>query len=81
MPHVIVSDIAMPHEDGYAFLRRLRQSANRRLNEVPAIAVTAHARAEDRERAIGAGFQKHVSKPVRPTHLAGAVAAATGRET
>jgi len=79
-PDVIVSDIAMPHEDGYTFLERLRESTDRRLIAVPVIAVTAHARAEDRDRALAAGFQMYVSKPVQPDQLVRAVASATGRE-
>ena len=78
-PDVIISDIAMPHEDGYAFLRRLRGSDKRRLCDLPTIAVTAHARAEDRARALAAGFQMYVSKPVQPDRLVSAVAAAAGR--
>jgi protein-histidine pros-kinase len=80
-PDVIVSDIAMPVEDGYAFLRQLRESKNRRLSGVPTIAVTAHARVEDRERALAAGFQMYVSKPVQPDTLVSAVASAAGRRT
>jgi PAS domain S-box-containing protein len=80
LPDVVVSDIAMPVEDGYRFLRRLRQSENRRLADVPTIAVTAHARVEDRERALAAGFQMYVSKPVQPGGLINAVAAASRRE-
>jgi protein-histidine pros-kinase len=79
-PDVVVSDIAMPVEDGYVFLRRLRESGNSRLTAVPTVAVTAHARAEDRERALAAGFQAYVSKPVPPEHLVDVVARASGRE-
>ena len=79
-PDVVVSDIAMPVEDGYVFLRRLRESTNSRLVQVPTIAITAHARAEDRERALAAGFQTYVSKPVQPERLVNVVARATGRE-
>ena len=79
-PDVIVSDIAMPVEDGYVFLRRLRESGNHRLATVPTIAVTAHARAEDRERALAAGFQTYISKPVRPERLVNVVASVSGRE-
>jgi PAS domain S-box-containing protein len=80
-PDVIVSDIAMPIDNGYTLLRWLRGSPNHRLTAVPTIAVTAHARAEDRERALAAGFQQYVSKPVQPEQLVTAVAAATGRTT
>ena len=79
-PDVIVSDIAMPGEDGYVFLKRLRESVDLRLADVPTIAVTAHARAEDRDRALAAGFQMYVSKPVQPDRLVSAVASAARRD-
>ena len=78
-PDVIVSDIAMPVDDGYTFLRRLRESTSTQLRSVPTIAVTAHARVEDRERALAAGFQMYVSKPVRPEQLVSTVARVTRR--
>jgi CheY-like chemotaxis protein len=68
-PDVLVSDIGMPDEDGYALIRRLRLSAS----QVPAIAVTAYADPRDRDRALTAGFQAHVAKPVEPHVLAAAV--------
>jgi PAS domain S-box-containing protein len=68
-PDVLVTDIAMPDEDGYALLRRLRSHAA----GLPAIAVTAHARQEDRERALTAGFNLYVAKPVDPVRLTDAV--------
>ncbi|AKU94737.1 Two-component hybrid sensor and regulator [Labilithrix luteola] len=71
-PKVLVTDIGMPDEDGYALLKRIR-SLPGRLAKVPAIAVTAYARAEDARRARSAGFQSHVTKPTRPDTLAKAV--------
>jgi PAS domain S-box-containing protein len=68
---VVISDIGMPDTDGYAFIQRLR--ARRSGAEVPAIALTAYARSEDAERAIRAGFQQHLSKPVDADELIGAV--------
>jgi len=68
-PDVLVSDIGMPDEDGYALIRRLRLSASR----VPAVAVTAYADPRDRDRALTAGYQAHVAKPVEPHVLAAAV--------
>ena len=59
---IIISDLAMPSEDGYMLARRLRGTAEFR--QIPAIAVTAHARPEDREAALGAGFDAYVSKPL-----------------
>jgi PAS domain S-box-containing protein len=67
-PAVIVSDIAMPDQDGYALIRRLRAHSSS-LADTPAIAVTAHARLDDRERALAAGFQMYVAKPVRAEDL------------
>jgi CheY-like chemotaxis protein len=62
-PDVLVSDIGMPQCDGYELLRTLRAREDRSAS-VPAVAVTAYARAEDRERAVMAGFQDHISKPI-----------------
>jgi PAS domain S-box-containing protein len=63
-PHVIISDIAMPVEDGYDFIRSVRALATQHGGTTPAIALTAHARGEDRVRALGAGFTSYVQKPV-----------------
>ena len=68
-PDVLVSDIAMPSVDGYTLLRRVRQLSPELGGRIPAVALTAHARAEDVERARIAGFQQHVAKPVDPAHL------------
>jgi CheY-like chemotaxis protein len=62
MPDLIVSDIAMPGEDGYMLIRAVRSSE--RLAHIPAVAVTAHARLEDREAALTAGFKGYVAKPI-----------------
>jgi signal transduction histidine kinase/CheY-like chemotaxis protein len=72
-PDVIVSDITMPGEDGYAFIRRLR-ALSPELRRVPAVALTAHARPEDVARVVEAGFTIHLAKPVRPTALCAAIA-------
>ena len=74
-PDVIVSDIGMPEEDGYAFIRGVRARGSR----VPAIALTAYASQQDAQRAFVAGFQKHVTKPVEPTRLVSLVANLAGR--
>jgi CheY-like chemotaxis protein len=63
-PHVVISDIAMPGEDGYAFVRQLRALPRERGGEIPAIALTAFSQARDRERALAAGFTRHLPKPV-----------------
>ena len=75
-PTVLVSDIAMPEEDGYAFIRRLRVREAAHGGHVPALAFTALARAEDRSRALAAGFDGYVAKPVDPMEFVDAVAAA-----
>ncbi|HEY2797403.1 MAG TPA: response regulator [Thermoanaerobaculia bacterium] len=72
-PDVLVSDIGMPGEDGYALLRRLRGSAPARFASIPAIAVSAYAREEDRIRSLSAGFQLHIAKPFEPVELVAAV--------
>jgi CheY-like chemotaxis protein len=72
-PDVLILDIAMPDEDGYVVLKKVRALEAERgaaVDQIPAIALTAHARAEDRLRALQAGFQMHVAKPVEPTELA-----------
>jgi signal transduction histidine kinase/CheY-like chemotaxis protein len=76
-PHVLVSDIEMPGEDGYALLKRLRQLPRDRGGLTPAVALTAYAGAEDRMRALLAGFQVHLPKPVQPAELAAVVASLT----
>ena len=67
-PDVLISDVGMPGEDGYAFIRRVRSLPDG-LASIPAIALTAYARLEDRARATRAGFQKHLAKPVDATEL------------
>jgi signal transduction histidine kinase/CheY-like chemotaxis protein len=78
-PSVVVSDVAMPGEDGYSLVRRLRQLPAAEGGAVPAVALTALAGPEDRRRALQAGFQIHVAKPVDPEELAVVVASLTGR--
>jgi signal transduction histidine kinase len=70
---VIVSDIGMPGEDRYSLLGRVR--ADSTMNAIPALALTALARAEDRQLALSAGFQRHLAKPIDPAKLVVAVAA------
>jgi PAS domain S-box-containing protein len=72
-PNVIVCDIAMPQEDGYAFVRELRSNADTRIASLPVIALTAFGRAEDRETALASGFDDYLKKPVEPADLANAV--------
>jgi len=78
-PDVILSDIGMPEEDGYEFIRRVRASKSGNEREIPAIAITAFARSEDRTRALLAGFKSHIVKPVDPAELIAVVASVSGR--
>jgi len=64
----------MPQEDGFALLARLRERGPERGGAIPALALTAYARGEDRQRALGAGFAAHLAKPVEPQELVEAVA-------
>ena len=76
---VLVSDIAMPGEDGYSLLRRLRATNNERLRNLPAVALTAFVRSEDQAQALAAGFQMHLPKPFEPAAVLRAVASLAGR--
>ena len=78
-PDVLVSDIGMPDVDGYELLRRVRALGPSRGGRLPAIALTAFARSEDRTRALRAGYLAHVSKPVEPSELVATVASVVGR--
>jgi PAS domain S-box-containing protein len=69
-PDVMVTDIGMPDEDGYSLIRRVREWEATRGAHIPAVALTAYGRAEDRMRALKVGFQMHVAKPVDPDELA-----------
>ena len=78
-PDVLISDIGMPDADGYELLRRVRALGAELGGRVPAIALTAFARSEDRTRALRAGFIAYVAKPVDPSELVATVASVTGR--
>jgi PAS domain S-box-containing protein len=79
-PHVLVSDIGMPGEDGYAFIRRVRALDADHGGLVPAVALTAYAQGEDGQRVLSAGYQVHLPKPVHPPELAEVVATLAGRK-
>ena len=70
VPDVLVSDIGLPGEDGLDLIRRVRALKPERGGGIPAIALTAYARAEDRARILAAGYHRHVAKPVEPSVLA-----------
>lgn len=78
-PDVVISDIGMPDQDGYAFIRRLRALEDGATTFTPAAALTAMARPEDRRRALLAGFQAHIAKPVDPLELIVVLASLVGR--
>jgi CheY-like chemotaxis protein len=78
-PDMILSDIGMPGEDGYDFMRKVRALPADAGGRIPAAALTAFARAEDRTRALRAGYQTHVAKPVESTELTAVVASLATR--
>jgi CheY-like chemotaxis protein len=78
-PDVLISDIGMPEEDGYELIGKVRARERGTADRIPAIALTAYARVEDRVRALNAGFQVHVPKPIEPAELVAVVASLTGR--
>ena len=78
-PQVLVSDIGMPGQDGFSLIRHIRALPEQQGGNIPAIALTAYARTEDRNKALRAGFQMHATKPVEPLELIAMVATLTGR--
>jgi signal transduction histidine kinase/DNA-binding response OmpR family regulator len=79
-PDLLVSDIGMPNEDGYALIEKVRSMKSKRARQTPAVALTAYVTNEDRERALAAGFQLHISKPIEPANLVMLIAEAIGRK-
>ena len=78
-PDVLISDIAMPDEDGYALIRRIRLRSQEQSGQVPAAALTAYGKIEDRVNILAAGFQMYLSKPADPSELIAVVASLAGR--
>lgn len=78
-PDVLISDIGMPNQDGYELIRRVRALPADKPRTIPAIALTAFARKQDRLRVLSAGYQMHVPKPIEPIELATVVASVTKR--
>ena len=74
LPHVVVSDIGMPIEDGYVFIQQLRSLAPEHGGRIPAVTVTGYSAPDDVDRALAAGYQMHLPKPVDPMALIEAVA-------
>ena len=79
VPDVIVADLGMPLVDGYQFIDRVRRHRNPRVRELPAAALTAYARTDDRMRALRAGFHIHLAKPIDPAELVTTIAALANR--
>jgi CheY-like chemotaxis protein len=79
LPDVVVADLGMPTLDGFAFIERVRRHPNPRVRDVPAAALTAYARSEDRVKALRAGFQIHLAKPIDPAELVTTIAALAKR--
>lgn len=77
-PDIIISDIGMPEKDGYQFIQELRARRAEQGGLVPAVALTAFARAEDRLRVLAAGYVTHIAKPVEPAELVAVIASVTG---
>jgi signal transduction histidine kinase/DNA-binding response OmpR family regulator len=79
VPDVIVADLGMPIVDGYQFIDRVRRHRDPRVRELPAAALTAYARTDDRMRALRAGFHIHLAKPIDPAELVTTIAALANR--
>lgn len=77
-PQILISDIGLPDMDGYELIRRIRDQEQQRTSALPAIALTAYARAEDRAQALRAGYQAHLAKPVEPGELLTTIASFAG---
>jgi CheY-like chemotaxis protein len=81
VPDILVSDIGMPGKDGLTLIREIRlQEGRKRSRRLPAVALTAFARPEDRIRVLQAGYNTHVAKPVDPRELIAVVGSLTGQE-
>ena len=80
-PDVILSDIAMPDEDGYSFIGKVRSLPRDKGGETPAAALTAYARDIDRRQALAAGYQMHIAKPIGASQLVTMIARLAGRDT
>jgi CheY-like chemotaxis protein len=78
-PDIVLADIGMARSDGFDLIRRIRESRDAAVRQIPAAALTAYARAEDRMKVLQSGFQMHLAKPVDPAELIVAVAALAKR--
>ena len=80
-PDVLIADLGMPQMDGFELVRRVRKMKGTPLRDVPAAALTAYARSEDRAKALRSGFQMHLAKPIDPGELMAAVGALVRRNS
>jgi CheY-like chemotaxis protein len=80
-PDVVLADLGMPVLDGYHLIERVRRHSNPRVRQLPAAALTAYARPDDRVKALRAGFQIHLAKPIDPAELVTTIAALARRFT
>ncbi len=80
-PDILVSDLGMPEEDGYTFIQKVRARKTEAGGRVPAVALSAYGRSEDRMRALSAGFQVHIGKPIEPNRLVNLIAGVAGHGT
>ncbi len=79
LPEILVSDVGMPDEDGYALIQKVRELVPESGGQIPAIALTGYAMPEDRQRLISAGYQVHLTKPVELVELVNVIASLAGR--
>jgi PAS domain S-box-containing protein len=79
LPDILISDIGMPEQDGYELIRKLRHLPGDKGGLTPAIALTGYASRKDRERALEAGYHKHMAKPIEQADMIAAIASLTGR--
>jgi signal transduction histidine kinase/DNA-binding response OmpR family regulator len=77
-PNLLITDIGLPEEDGFSLLRKVRESEHQS-GQIPAVALTAYATPEDRDRVLSAGFEMHIAKPVEPEELLTIIANVAGR--
>ena len=75
---ILVSDIGLPDMDGYDLMKKMRRMEPKNCGAIPAIALTVYARTEDRTRALRAGYQAHLAKPVEPSELVATIASFAG---
>jgi CheY-like chemotaxis protein len=78
-PDVLLTDLGMPHMTGFDLISKVRGADDPAIRSIPAAALTAYVRSEDRTRALRSGFQLHLSKPIEPAELMAAIASLAGR--